>query len=1019
MGNGDSKLLYRHSGAALLRATVAPTHDRPDRWPDLNDIDDCRAWLDDVWLEPRLTAAIRHASSGLAKRLDAICSGEALSSKQVRRATLSIVRYLLRLSGRQTPFGLFSGVAPVAINARSSACWGAGHRAFIRANAQWVDDVVDRLEREPGVLDRLNVVFTNLTAQRGDDLDLPHGTARLLIRRTRPVQVIQELCQSPIQFAALISKLGEQFLSTPEAKIRSLVTDLVKQRFLITSLRPPMTVADPLECIIRQLHEADLVPSSSGATILRRLEVIAADIARHNHRDLNDEDGTDIQAALGAQMRQLSKAGRTPLAADVRLDCEVQVPKHVAEELSYAATALMRLTRQPTGSAVWRDYYIAFCDRYGINALVPLSDVVNPETGLGLPATYPGSTATSNPSGLSERDERLLALAWGTMADNNPELVLTDQVIRSLAVGDPSVERPIPPHVELAAQILAKSTDALDRGDYTLVVHPGRSAGTFTSRLAYLVPEGGLEEVYRGVPTAIDGALPVQLSYPPTFTHAENISRVPAYVPHVLSLGEHRSDDTNAIPLDDLAVTATRDNLYLVSISQRRVVEPQSFHALAIEKQSPPIARLLGHLSQSLGAAWHRFDWGPAAQQLPYLPRVRYRRAVLSPATWRIRVDDLSSSTNDAIWHASLEDWRARWACPATVELQDADRSLPVTLTEPAHAAIVRSQLAMLGSVVLAETAGTGDFGWIGGYAHDIAMPLETTRPATRPPAAATSGTVTRRDHGQLAASAKARWLYLKLHTHPEQMDNLIATEIPRLLSEIDQPDYWFARYRSPRETDHVRLRLRVQNAEQSTRLLVATSRWAEHLRDESKIGRLVVDTYYPENGRYGGGTAMLAAEAVFVADSRLVAAQLQYLARTVVDPSVLAAVNVLGTLDGFFGNLAAACAWLTNNRPPLDALADRRLTESVIKLTRAGLPASIPGWNTELTSTWQERADALANYRTLLSDTGRINDVLESLLHMHHNRAIGIDRDGEAVCRRLARQSAIAWNARVARVSQ
>jgi len=35
---------------------------------------------------------------------------------------------------------------------------------------------------------------------------------------------------------------------------------------------------------------------------------------------------------------------------------------------------------------------------------------------------------------------------------------------------------------------------------------------------------------------------------------------------------------------------------------------------------------------------------------------------------------------------------------------------------------------------------------------------------------------------------------------------------------------------------------------------------------------------------------------------------------------------------------------------------------------------------------------------------------VLESLLHMHHNRALGVDRDGEAICRHLARQAALAW---------
>lgn len=44
--------------------------------------------------------------------------------------------------------------------------------------------------------------------------------------------------------------------------------------------------------------------------------------------------------------------------------------------------------------------------------------------------------------------------------------------------------------------------------------------------------------------------------------------------------------------------------------------------------------------------------------------------------------------------------------------------------------------------------------------------------------------------------------------------------------------------------------------------------RWAEWLRDDSLISRLVFRAYRPELGRYGDGAALDAAAAVFVADS-------------------------------------------------------------------------------------------------------------------------------------------------------
>jgi len=47
------------------------------------------------------------------------------------------------------------------------------------------------------------------------------------------------------------------------------------------------------------------------------------------------------------------------------------------------------------------------------------------------------------------------------------------------------------------------------------------------------------------------------------------------------------------------------------------------------------------------------------------------------------------------------------------------------------------------------------------------------------------------------------------------------------------------------------------------------------------------------------------------------------------------------------------------------------------------------------------------------LPDDADIDAVVESLLHMHHNRAIGIDPATERTCRRLAYQAARAQQAR------
>jgi thiopeptide-type bacteriocin biosynthesis protein len=197
-------------------------------------------------------------------------------------------------------------------------------------------------------------------------------------------------------------------------------------------------------------------------------------------------------------------------------------------------------------------------------------------------------------------------------------------------------------------------------------------------------------------------------------------------------------------------------------------------------------------------------------------------------------------------------------------------------------------------------------------------------------------------------------------------------------------------------------------------------------MRQAGTAGQLVIDTYRPEVGRYGHGAAMSAVEDVFVADSRLVAAALRDLPAAV-HPTALAAANMVGIVSGFLGDLADAGSqatreamdwvlmdWLVARPVPAAPAPDRAVAEAAVRLaTGLGALQALPGWATAVDHAWQARADALAAYRKHLPSDADLDRVVESLLHMHHNRAFGIDPDGERTCRRLARQAALAWRAR------
>lgn len=214
-------------------------------------------------------------------------------------------------------------------------------------------------------------------------------------------------------------------------------------------------------------------------------------------------------------------------------------------------------------------------------------------------------------------------------------------------------------------------------------------------------------------------------------------------------------------------------------------------------------------------------------------------------------------------------------------------------------------------------------------------------------------------------------------------------------------------RYRDPHDGDHLRLRIRSPDSTPAATIAAITD-WAQHLRYNGVISRLVFDTYCPELGRYGTGAALEAAEAVFVTDSQLVSAQLR---AQVEHPQTLAVINMVDIARGFLGH-ETAHQWLVNHPtdPPQSTL-DRQVAERAIRLAQHTLP-ELDQCPASVADAWQQRATALAAYRTRLTDEDNPSAVLESMLHMHHNRALGIDPASEHLCRTLARRAALSWTA-------
>lgn len=998
--------MYRFVDAVTLRAP-ALTEDL-GFWPDLTDPctgpAELQKWLGQAWALPGFADAVAAASPVLAGRVQQLLHGP-VPTRELRRAVVSVIRYLLRATTRCTPFGLLAGTAPVRLSQDAAWHLGQRHRPVVRAGAAWLEAQITGLETEAALRCRLTVVATNLAVERDGRITLAWHRAAdggepqsVSVRHTPAVKAVMSATARPMSVQALAEQLtAARGPGASPAAAHHLLATLISHGLLITSLRPPATAGDPLGHLLAALADAgaaDLPETAATVAELNAISKAAKDYTASEPRGSLDE--------LAETMAALTPRERGhPLGVDLRLDWQADLPEQVASEAAAAAALLVRLARRPVLSKAWQQWHRRFLERYGPGAAVPVTDAVDAERGIGFPAGYRDQSPTALPT-LSDRDTALLALAQNAAADHRTEVLLTDALLAHLSAPDGAT--PVQPHAEITFHMHADDAEALRDGRFQIsVLSVSRAAGTMTGRLLDVLDpdrKAGIAAAYTDLPTVNAGAIRAQLSAPGSYVRTGNVTRSAQVLNHVLALGGHHGNG-DRIDLADLAVVADADRLYLVSLSRGAVVEPVVFNAVELVRHAHPLQRFLHELPVALCVPCDEFSWGPAAEALPFLPALRYGRIVLSPARWLLEADTLPGPAAPwPQWTAALRSWRHSRDVPATVELGTGDVRLRLDLNEPAHLAILRADLNRGRRVRLTQPPATGR-GWLDGRPHEIVVPVAATAAAAPPrtwtAAPATAGHI----------PGRGRWVYAKLYASLEHQTAVLTGHLRRLLSaDGTGPECWFLRYQDPEP----HLRVRLAAAEGYASATARLTAWAEDLRARGLAGRVQLDTYYPETGRFGSGPALAAAEDFFCADSAAAIAELRAGADGT-DLDALAAASFVDLAVAAHGSTATGLRWIAEHTLTTRPAPDRRVYNQAVTLSNPAdqhALAALPG-GPDIIEAWQRRRQSL----TAWAAHHEVVSLLPDLFHLHQARLSGVGDATERSRLHLARAAALSWIAR------
>ncbi|HEX6202982.1 MAG TPA: lantibiotic dehydratase family protein, partial [Thermoanaerobaculia bacterium] len=629
---------------------------------------------------PEVREALFLASPSLDEGLDRWRREPA--GKKGRRAEGALVRYLLRMAARPTPFGLFSGCSLIELGAttRLELPPRAACRRRSRLDMDYVFRLSEALGRDPAL--RRALVWRPTTSLYRAAGRLRYAEAQLR-GGARTYHLVAVDAEPFVDAALAAARDGARFseivaalvAADPDGEVSAegaaaFVDELIDSQILVSDLAPLLTGGDAVAELLAVLRAA-------GAPAATREGLAAAAAAL---------DGLDA-AGLGrppAAYRALA-AALEALPAPVELPRLVQVDlikpspgaslgTEVVAEIERGVALLARLDGRPPAEDALDRFRRDFAERYGRDREVPLLEALDEESGVGFDRER-GADLSPLLDGLDfpaaapdprvpwgEAEQRLTARLGEALADGAASIELTEADLAGLGDGD---GRPLADGLEVMATVAAASHQALEAGDFRVLVRGvfGPSAARLSARFCHAEP--ALTERVRGVLAAEEALEPdavfAEIVHLPEGRIGNIVARPLLREREIPFLGRGGAPPDRQVALADLTVSVAGDRVVLRSAATGRRVLPRLTNAHNFSARGLGLYRFLGALQAQGVRAALGWRWGPL-EAFPFLPRVTSGRLVLCRARWALSAAEVAAldAAGDADRYAAVQAWRRR-----------------------------------------------------------------------------------------------------------------------------------------------------------------------------------------------------------------------------------------------------------------------------------------------------------------------------------------------------------------------
>lgn len=655
--------------------------------------------LQEVCRLPAVDEAIFLASPDLHTQMKEWLAGGLKDPKKRERLHYGLMRYILRMATRPTPFGLFAGfsLGKWADEGRVELPGQSAYERHTRLDMNYLCALAQDLANHPIIKESILYYPNSSIYPVGDQLRYVEYRYRVNARRTHHIVAVDysEYLQRILERAAngaslqeLTELLVDEEITLEEA--REFINELVSSQVLVNQLEPAITGPEFLDQIM---------------TVLEPIQGIddIKQVIQEVKKALEEIDNSQIGATVSHYQKiagilkplkttfELKFLFQTDMVKPT-LHCTVE--SSLVDDLLKGFDVMNKLNPRPASTNM-SQFREAFSERYETREL-PLLKALDTEAGIGYRQTAGAGDiaplvddlpagAPAGPAGAEIRWNQIQALLLKkyqeALVAKKYEVEITDKDLEPFV----SDWNDLPDTFSAMVQIVEDKSDTYPKKRILTSGFGGSSSGNLLGRFCHAdsKTDAFVKEIAQVEKELKPDVLLAEIIHLPESRVGNVLLRPVLRQYEIPYLAKAAVPVEDQIKVQDLMVSVKQNRVVLRSKRLNKEVVPRLTNAHNYSFNALPVYHFLADLQTQNLRGGLGINWGALSNDYEFLPRMVYRNIILSPATWNFREKDIAELIkikDDEQLVQRVREWRKEKNMPAYVALSDNDNRLFINL---------------------------------------------------------------------------------------------------------------------------------------------------------------------------------------------------------------------------------------------------------------------------------------------------------------------------------------------------